>query len=169
VIQIARELGCKTVNVVRRPELVKELRSLGGDVVLVDGEGLRDEVAAATGGAPIRLALNAVGGENALRVAKCLASDGTMVTYGAMSLQPLSVPNGMFIFKNLRFTGFWVNKWYDAATPEERAETFTPIFEMAKRGLLKTKVEKRYPLSEAKAAVAHASHDKRSGKIVFDL
>jgi trans-2-enoyl-CoA reductase len=169
VIQIARELRYRTVNVVRRAELVEELRSLGGDVVLVDGENLRDEVAAATQRAPIRLALNAVGGENGLRVAKCLASDGTMVTYGAMSLQPLCIPNGMLIFKNLRFTGFWVNKWYDAATPEERAETFTPLFEMAKRGLLRTKVEKTYPLAEAKAAIAHASQDKRSGKIVFQF
>ena len=84
----------------------------GGDVVLVDGENLRDEVQRHER-APIRLALNAVGGDNALRVAKTLASDGTMVTYGAMSLQPLCVPNGMFIFKNLRFTGFWVNKWYE--------------------------------------------------------
>jgi mitochondrial enoyl-[acyl-carrier protein] reductase / trans-2-enoyl-CoA reductase len=169
VIQIARELGLKTVNVVRRAELVDELRSLGGDVVLVDGENLRDDVAAATGKAPIRLALNAIGGENALRVAKCLASDGTMVTYGAMSLQPLCVPNGMFIFKNLRFTGFWVNKWYDGATPEQRAETFAPLFEMAKRGLLRTKVEATYALDEAQAAIAHASQNARSGKIVFDL
>jgi len=169
VIQIARELGFKTVNVVRRPELVEELRSLGRDVVLVDGENLRDEVTVATGKAPIRLALNAVGGENGLRVAKCLASDGTMVTYGAMSLQPLCIPNGMFIFKNLRFTGFWVNKWYEAATQQQRAETFAPLFEMAKRGLLRTKVEKTYPLSEAQTAIAHASRNKRSGKIVFEL
>src|SRR5437868_4092744 len=169
VIQIARELGFKSVNVVRRPELVEELRSLGGDAVLVDGENLRDEVAAATNKAPIRLALNAVGGENGLRVAKCLASDGTMVTYGAMSLQPLCIPNGMFIFKNLRFTGFWVNKWYEAATPQERAETFAPLFEMAKRGLLRTKVEKTYRLSEAHAAIAHASQNMRSGKIVFQF
>jgi mitochondrial enoyl-[acyl-carrier protein] reductase / trans-2-enoyl-CoA reductase len=167
VIQIARELGFKTVNVVRRTELVDELRSLGGDLVLVDGENLRDEVATATQRAPIRLALNAVGGENALRVAKCLASDGTMVTYGAMSLEPLCIPNGMLIFKNLRFTGFWVNKWYDAATPEQRAETFAPLFEMAKRGLLRSMVEKTYSLNEAAAAIAHASQNKRSGKIVF--
>ncbi len=57
VIQIARELGYKTVNIVRRAELVEELRAEGGDVVLVDGENLRDEVAAATERAPIRLAL----------------------------------------------------------------------------------------------------------------
>ena len=166
-IQIARECGYRTVNVVRRAELIEELKAEGGDVVLVDGENLRDEVAAATEQAPIRLALNAVGGENALHVAKTLASEGTMVTYGAMSLQPLCIPNGMLIFKNLRFTGFWVNKWHDAATPQQRAETFGPLFEMAQRGFLRAKVEKTYPLTEAKAALEHAAQNKRSGKIVF--
>lgn len=166
-IQISRELGYKTVNVVRRPELIEELLAEGGDVVLVDGENLRDEVKAATGGAPIRLALNAVGGENALRVANTLAPDATMVTYGAMSFQPLRIPNGLLIFKNFHFCGFWVNKWYDQATPSQRTETFQSLFEMAKRGLLHTKVEKSYPLAEAKAAVGHAAQNKRSGKIIF--
>src|SRR5947209_464378 len=90
VIQIARELGFKTANVVRRAELVDELRAEGGDVVLVDGEKLRDEVGDAVGGLPIRLALNAVGGESALRLANCLAFGGTLVSFGAMSLQPLN-------------------------------------------------------------------------------
>lgn len=74
-IQIARELHFKTVNVVRRAELVQELQAEGGDVVLVDGENLRDEVKTATKGAPIRLGLNAVGGESALRLANTLAPD----------------------------------------------------------------------------------------------
>src|SRR5262249_58139062 len=66
VIEIAHELGFKTVNVVRRAELVDDLRAEGSDVVLVDHEKLRDEVKAATNGAPIRLALNSVGGDSAL-------------------------------------------------------------------------------------------------------
>jgi trans-2-enoyl-CoA reductase len=167
VIQIARELGYKTVNIVRRAELIEELRAEGGDVVLVDGENLREEVTEQTQRAPIRLALNAVGGESAVRMAKTLASEATTVTYGAMSLQPMCIPNGMLIFKNLRFTGFWVNKWYDGATAQQRAETFSPLFRMAQRGLLHAKVEKTYPIDEAQAAIAHASQNKRSGKIVF--
>ena len=169
VIQIARELGFKTVNVVRREELIDELRAEGGDVVLVEGENLRDEVKTATSGAPIRLGLNAVGGGSALRLANCLAPGSTLVTYGAMSLQPLKIPNGLLIFKDLRFRGIWINKWYDNATKQERMEAFQSLFEMAKRGLLKTKVEKAYPLSEAKAAVTHAAHGKRSGKIIFEF
>src|SRR6266704_2521353 len=169
VIQIAHELGYKTINVVRRAELVDELRAEGGDVVLVDGEKLRDEVKAATNGAAIRLGLNAVGGESALRLANCLAFAGTLVSFGAMSLQPLKIPPRLLIFKDLRFRGIWINKWYDNATMQERMDAFRPLFEMAKRGLLKTKVEKTYPLSEAKAAVAHAAQGKRSGKIIFEF
>jgi len=169
VIQIAHDLGYKTSNVVRRAELIDELCAEGGDVVLVDGENLRDEVKNATSGAPIRLGLNAVGGESALRLANCLAPGSTMVTFGAMSLQPLKIPNGLLIFKDLRFRGIWINKWYDNATMQERMEAFRPLFEMAKRGLLKTKVEKSYPLREVKAAVAHAAQGKRSGKIILEF
>jgi trans-2-enoyl-CoA reductase len=169
VIQIAHELGYKTVNIVRRAELIAELRSEGGDVVFVDGENLREEVKNATGDAPIRLGLNAVGGDSALRLANCLAPESTLVTFGAMSLQPLKIPNGLLIFKDLRFRGIWINKWYDNATTQERMDAFRQLFEMAKRGLLKTKVEKSYPLSEAKAAVAHAAQGKRSGKIIFEF
>src|SRR6266699_2298943 len=169
VVHIAHELGYKTVNVVRRDELIGELRAEGGDVVLVDGENLRHEVKDAIGDPPVRLGLNAVGGESALRLANCLAPGSTLVTYGAMSLQPLKIPNGLLIFKDLRFRGIWINKWYDNATPAQRMETFQHLFEMAKRGLLQTKVEKAYPLSEAKTAVAHAARGQRSGKIIFEF
>src|SRR5213595_1881292 len=169
VIQVAHELGYKTVNVVRRAELVDELRAEGGDVVLVDGDSLRKEVKSTTGGASIRLGLNSVGGDGALRLANCLAPGGTHVSFGAMSLQPLKIPTGLLIFKDLRFRGIWINKWYDNATMQERMEAFKSLFDMAKRGLLKTKVEKAYSIDDAQAAVAHAAQSKRSGKIIFEF
>ena len=169
VIQIARELGYKTVNVVRREELVQELRHEGSSVVLVDGERLPDEVKETISGSPIRLGLNAVGGDSALRLSNTLAFGGTLVSYGAMGLQPLKIPTGLLIFKDLRFRGIWINKWYDNATLEQRMEAFWPLFAMAQRGQLKTKVEKSYPLADFKAALAHAAQGKRSGKIIFEF
>src|SRR5947207_5467477 len=169
VIQIAHAFGYKTVNVVRREELVEELRSEGGDVVLLDDENLRNAVRDATGGAAIRLGFNAVAGESALRLMNCLAPGGRLVSFGAMSLQPLKIPTGLLIFKDLRFRGIWINKWYDNATPAERIAAVNPIFDMAKRGLLKTKVEKAYPLNEVKAAVERAAQGERSGKIILEF
>ncbi|MES2569221.1 MAG: 2-enoyl thioester reductase domain-containing protein, partial [Verrucomicrobiota bacterium] len=104
VIGMARLFGFKTLNIVRRPELIEELKAGGADMVLVDGEGIR----AAIGETPIRLALNAVGGESALRLAEALSPGGTLVTYGAMGRQPVRIPNGLLIFQDLRLRGFWM-------------------------------------------------------------
>src|SRR6476620_9692405 len=68
VIHIAHEDAANTENVVRRAELIDELRAEGGDVALVNGDNLRDQLKNATGGASIRLGLNTVGGDSALRL-----------------------------------------------------------------------------------------------------
>jgi mitochondrial enoyl-[acyl-carrier protein] reductase / trans-2-enoyl-CoA reductase len=167
VMAIGRALGLRTVNVVRRAELIPELQAAGGDVVLLDNDDLRDAVPLATGKAPIRLGLNQVGGASALRLAKVVAPEATIVTIGAMSLQPLTLPNGLLIFKNLHFTGFWVNKWYEGASAGERAQAFEKIFELAKQGLLRTPIERAYSLADFQAAVERASAGQRAGKIIF--
>ncbi len=38
-----------------------------------------------------------------------------MVTYGAMSQQPLSVPPGLLIFSDIRLRGFWLTGGYAKA------------------------------------------------------
>jgi len=53
LVQLARLRGLKTVNVVRRESAIAAVRSAGGDVVLVDGPGLVQRVAEATGQAPM--------------------------------------------------------------------------------------------------------------------
>ncbi len=167
VIQIAHHLGLRTVNIVRRASLIPELEAIGADVVLLDTADLRKEIPARTGGAKIKLALNAVGGESALAVANALAPHGTHVTYGAMAMQPVRIPNGLLIFKDIRFRGFWVTKWYEESSAAARQEMFAQLFSLAARGILKTKIEKEYSISEAKEAILRAQQGSRDGKIVF--
>ena len=167
VIQLAHAAGWRTVNVVRRAELADELRAAGADVVLVEGEDLPAQIAAATNGAEIRLALNAVGGDSADRLAKVLAPGGTIVTYGAMSRQPLRIPNGLLIFKDLRWRGFWISQWYRHATPTARDAMFAELFDLMQRGVLHAPVERVYPLADATDALAHAGQSRRAGKILF--
>ena len=169
VIEIAKSLGIRTINIVRRPELIDELRAIGADSVLVDNENSAKEIALAANHEPIALALNAVGGESALRLAKSLAPSGTHVTYGAMGRAPVRIPNGLLIFKDLRFRGFWISQWYRTANREARDAMFAKLFDLANRQLLQSPVEKFYPLAEAHTALAHAQQSRRSGKIMFDL
>jgi trans-2-enoyl-CoA reductase len=167
VIQLARVKGLRTVNFVRRPEVIDELKALGADVVVLDEGDPREEIATATARAPLRLALNAVGGDSALRLAKSLTYGGTVVTYGAMGRQPLKIPNALLIFQNLVWCGFWISQWYRLATAEEQRAMFAELFELTRNGILNSPVERVYPLEEVSAALAHASQSGRQGKILF--
>jgi trans-2-enoyl-CoA reductase len=166
-IQIAKAKGWKSVNVVRREALVAELESHGADVVLVDGPELPARVHEATGGAPIMLALNAVGGENAAHCVRCLATNGTMVTYGGMSRHSLKLSAGALIFKNLRFVGMWVNKWYTTASPEVISSMFAEIFPLFVERKLHVAIDSEFSLEEHAAAVNRAMEGGRSGKVLF--
>jgi trans-2-enoyl-CoA reductase len=165
VIQIAKSLGLKTLNLVRRPELVDELLALGADRVEVQGERLPEDVA----GLKIRLGLNAVGGQSALTVANGLASGGVMVTYGAMSKQPVTIPNGLLIFKDIAFRGFWVSRWYRGAPKAEQDEMIVALAGLVKTGVLNTPTEKLFDLADYRAAIERAYAGERAGKILFGM
>lgn len=162
VIQIARARGINTLNVVRRPELVDELKSEGAEVVVQEGTDLSDFPRS-------RLALNAVGGASALNLANALVDEGTIVTYGAMARQPLKIPNGLLIFRNLSFRGFWLRRWKDKISRERFEATMTTLAQLSLEGRLRIPVHRIFPLEDLAAAVAEAAGEARSGKVLLDL
>jgi len=167
VIRLARHFGWRTANIVRRPELEDDLEAEGADLVVVEGENVADEVKAATDGAPIRLALNAVGGDSAVRLGGALAPGGVVVTYGAMARQPLRIPNGLLIFQDIAWRGFWVSRWYRNAGAAAAAAVLSELCELAASGVIATPVEAVYPLGEIARAIEHAQRSGRSGKILL--
>lgn len=58
-----------------------------------------------------QVAINAAGGESASLLLKMLAPGGVMVTYGGMSMKPVTVATPQLIFKNLRLRGYWHSRW----------------------------------------------------------
>ncbi|RAH64832.1 enoyl-[acyl-carrier-protein] reductase [Aspergillus aculeatinus CBS 121060] len=148
-IQLAREWGIKTLNVVRErktPEetekLKQELRDLGATAVVTEAELLSGEFKnlvhdlTRKGREPIRLALNCVGGKSATALAKTLAPGSRLVTYGAMSKQPVALPSGLLIFKDLVFHGFWVSKWGDK-NPQLKENTINDVLQLTRTGKFK--------------------------------
>ena len=167
VIRLARHFGWRTVNVVRRAELVDELEGSGADVVLVESEKLTAETKAATGGAPLRLVLNSVGGDSATRLAGALTFGGTIVTFGAMARQPLKVPNGMLIFHDIAWRGFWITHWYERVGEAAGSKLLAELAALAASGVIATPVETVYPLEQIADAIAHAQRPQRGGKILL--
>jgi NADPH:quinone reductase-like Zn-dependent oxidoreductase len=169
IIQLARELGLRTVNLVRRIETADELRPLGADIVLADDPHAAAAALEATGGERPRLACNAVGGESALRLLDLLAEEGMHLTYGAMSRRSLKIPNSLLIFRRLRLQGFWMTKWLESAPREELEETYSFLAGLAAEGKLVQPVDSTFPPGEIRAAVARAAESGRSGKVILQF
>lgn len=169
VIQIARLLGLRTINVVRRPELVPELQALGGDLVVLEEDDLRQTVKETCGKNRPRLGLNAVGGPSALNLANVLADGGRLVTFGGMGKQPLKVPIGQLIFRDLAYVGFWLTRWQAKASREEIRETYGRLAGWVVEGKLTQPVDRKFALADLPAALEAAASDRRPGKILLDL
>lgn len=169
VIQLARHLGLRTLNVVRRTELLPELLTLGADIVVTEETDLRREARQLCRGALPRLGLNSVGGSSALNIANALAPGSPHITFGAMARQPLKIPNGLLIFQNLALRGFWLRRWKETAPAAEIQSTYTTLADLLHSGIIQMPVQKAFTLSELSAALVAASQDKRSGKILLDL
>src|ERR1700741_1316467 len=108
VIAFAKARGLKSVNIVRRPELVAELKAIGGDVVVVDSPDVSKEIKAVVGQAELRLALDGVSGRATGELAATLSPHGTLVSYAEMSETPMSINPRDVIFKPLTMRGFWL-------------------------------------------------------------
>lgn len=63
VIAFAKQKGVRTINIVRRSEIIQELKDIGADVVLLAGPNAAAEANRATAGALVRLALDGVGAD----------------------------------------------------------------------------------------------------------
>ncbi len=167
LIQLAKVRGFKTVNIVRRESAVAGVLETGGDVVLVDGPSLAKRVAEATGGAKIRLAIDAVGGASTDNLANCLTEGGVLVNYGAMSGEPCQISPASFVFRDVSLRGFWLSKWFKNATPEQRMKVFGEIAKLIAMGKLKSRIQATYSIDQIKEAVGAAAAGERDGKILL--
>jgi len=162
----ARQRGLRTVNVVRRAELAAELTALGADIVLVDGDDLAARVAAATGGAEIRLGIEAVGGAATARLVECVANDGTVVHYGSMSGEDPWAGRSNFIYRGVRLTGFMLGRFLARRTPEQVRAIYADLGAQVKAGTLSAPVDTVYPIDDIREALRHADRGGRHGKIL---
>ena len=169
VLQLARQRGIKTINVVRRAEMVAELIEMGGDVVLIDGPGLADRVTAATSGAAIRLGIDAVAGSATRRIAECLSAEAQLVCYGAMSSQHCELDFYRLFRLGIEFHALsFVRQLSKRSAPEVRA-LYADLAEKIATGALSARIAGRYRLEEITAACEHAAMtgSDRDGKVVI--
>src|SRR5271169_4575242 len=81
IIKLAKLAGVKTLNVVRRKEAAEQVRTIGGDLVVDEGEHLQKDIESALEGKKLSLILDMVGGTPVGELAKALKPGGSIVVY----------------------------------------------------------------------------------------
>lgn len=166
VIRLARARGVKTVNVVRRESLFGELKSLGGDVCVLDGPDLPAAVKTETHSAPLRLGLDAVSGRATARLSACLAEGGVVCNYGSMSGEDPVMSRSTLVSGGQSLVGFILGRGLSTRSLEQIRAIYADLGQQVAKGNLSAPVEMIYPIEDIKEAVAHAQRGERSGKIL---
>jgi NADPH:quinone reductase-like Zn-dependent oxidoreductase len=166
VIRLARARGLRTMNVVRRESLFAELTALGADACVVDGADLAETVKANTGGAPIRLGLDAVSGRATARLSACLGDGGVVCNYGSMSGEDPVMSRSALIAGGQTLVGFILGRGLARRSLEEVRAIYADLGQQILTGSLSAPVEKVYSIEAIKAALLHAQRGERSGKIL---
>ena len=168
VAQLAAARGLNVIGLVRRADRVAELEAQGiSNIVATDAEGWQETVAEITGGAPVTIALDSVGGSASGDLVSLLSENGTLVVFGAMHSPVMEISSGSVIFKNVSVKGFWGSKVMGGMAADKRAALLGELVTRTKEGSLTLPVEAVYSFDDARTASSANFVEGRSGKVLL--
>jgi NADPH:quinone reductase-like Zn-dependent oxidoreductase len=163
VIAFAKQKGIRTINIVRRPELIQDLKQIGADVVPLAGPNAAAEVNRATGGALVRLALDGVGAEATGTLLDIVGWEAIIVCYAFPTREPITFnPFGM-VAKRASIHPFFMH--YPDNLPKI-PEKIRSAAELVANHQLRLPIAAIYPVRRFSEALHHALG---GGKVLLDF
>jgi NADPH:quinone reductase-like Zn-dependent oxidoreductase len=168
IIGLAQRSGIHTLNVVRSHEAAAQVGAAGGDHVVIDGDGLPDQLQRALGGRELALVLDSIGGPVVTELAHRLRFGGKVVSFGALSgqLTALDVRQDL-IYRSISHHGFWTFNWLTRAPRAEIDAAYQEIVALVTNGELTADIDSTFRLEQYAEALSRAEHYRRRGKVLF--
>jgi NADPH2:quinone reductase len=166
LVQMAVMLGARVIATAGSPEKAELARSAGAsDVILYDRDDFQAEVKRITGGAGVDVVYDSVGKTTFMKSLDCLKTRGTMVTFGQSSgpigmIDPLLLSSKGSLFLTRPTLG-------NHLSPEELAWRSGDLFKWIAEGTLHLRIDKEYPLADAKEAQQDLEARKTTGKLIL--
>ena len=165
---LAAARGVRVLSLVRREQGVAELAALGvEDVLCTQVEGWRDEARQRLGKEAARAAVDSVGGSASADLCALLGNGGVLVSFGAMGGEPMHVPPGDVIFRDVQVRGFWGSRTSREMAAERKRALFAELIQRALDGQLRLPVDAIYDLEQVAEAAAASLRPGRGGKVLL--
>jgi NADPH:quinone reductase-like Zn-dependent oxidoreductase len=165
---LAAARGIRVLSLVRRDAGVGEMAALGvGNVISTAAPDWREAAKALLGDGLAGVAVDSVGGQASADLMALLGENGVLVSFGAMSGEPMQVPSGDMIFKHATVKGFWGSKVSREMSVADKRRLVGELIQHALAGELKLPVDAVFDLAHAAQAAAASMQPGRSGKVML--
>ncbi len=166
VAQMALARGLKVASIVNRQAAKDQLNELGVEPVFVaEGddwvENAKDVIDGHVAGG-----IEMIGGKAAADLISLMGEGATVLSFGAMSDEPMQIESGEMIFKELILKGFWGLKEHGRATPQQMQQIVGELIGFMQSGKLELPVHQTYTIDQ----IAQAGEDyygNRDGKLMI--
>jgi NADPH2:quinone reductase len=165
---LAGARGLQVVNIVRREEGVAELGALGiAHVVCSTQSGWMQQVREITGPGLAQAAIDSVGGRASGALLALLGNNGVLVSFGALTGEPMQLSPADLIFKQAVVKGFWGSKASQALSAEDRRRLVGELLQRTLAGELRLPVDAIHDLADIAQAAAASLRPGRPGKVLL--
>jgi NADPH2:quinone reductase len=165
--QIAKRRGARVIGTVSTPQKAALARAAGADdVILYVEQDFEAGVRRLTGGAGVQVVYDSVGRTTFDRSLRCLAPRGTMVLYGQSSgpvgpFDPQVLNQRGSIFLTRPVLGHYT------ATRTELLARANEVLGWVRDGILRLRIERAFPLSQAAEAHRQLQGRATTGKLLL--
>jgi NADPH:quinone reductase-like Zn-dependent oxidoreductase len=167
VVKLGRRFSIATINVVRRPEQVELLHRFGAEHVLDSSDaGFDDRLRELCHALRAMIGFDAVAGEMSGRVLRAQPPGSRLLVYGALSLEPAQIDPFSLIFEQKRAEGFSLPSWLRTKNLFSQLRTADQVQRLL-AGDLKTEIQARFSLDDARAALERYASQMSAGKVLL--
>jgi NADPH:quinone reductase-like Zn-dependent oxidoreductase len=167
ILRLAQRFRIPIVHIVRRPEQVDLLHSLGTEYVLSTHESdFETQLRAVCRRLNVTLAFDAVAGEMTGRLLQAMPRRAQVIVYGSLSNAACQIDPGYLIFKQQQVKGFWLSDWLSRAGLIRVLHAGWQVQKLLGNEL-RTEIQARLPLEEASQGLQMYVGGMTKGKVLF--
>jgi len=167
IARLAKRFQLTGIHIVRRPEQVQKLKSLGCEHVFDSNDAsFQKRLVEACNKFKASIAFDAVGGELTRRLALAMPPESRIVVYGALADEPLQIDSKDFFFRDKKLEGFWLSRWIKTTLFLQKL-LLTYQIQRLLSNQLQTRVQARYPLEDILSAIDLYQKQRTEGKVLL--
>jgi NADPH:quinone reductase-like Zn-dependent oxidoreductase len=127
---------------------------------------LAETIRTRTAGKGLAALLDSVGGSLVERLFGAMQPGGTIVAYGTLSNESITVRNATLIYANLSWQGFGIDRWLAGTTKDAREHMLDALHEAIRTHRITLPVRGRFALADVRTALRSAE-EHVPGKVLL--